>query len=987
MKPEHWQQIDELFQTVVELEPERRGAFLDGACTGDQALREEVEAMLASDTDEWDLIERPALEAAAPFVADDHPQLAPGQHIAHYEIVSLIGRGGMGEVYLAKDKTLNRRVALKLLPVDYIRDKNRWRRFQQEAHAASALNHPNILTIHQLGLVDGQQFIATEFVEGETLRQRMNRGMLSLREALDIATQTASAVAAAHQAGIVHRDIKPENIMLRPDGYVKVLDFGLAKLTEQHQRTLKAGVADTLDTSSGLVMGTVKYMSPEQARGLSVDPRSDIFSLGVVLYEVVTGHAPFKGKDASALIKSILKDEPPALANYAPALPDELARILNKALNKKRENRYQTTNDLFADLKGLKEELDLESKRLQSTDPSLGPEGMALTRGAAAVSTGGARAATAAPSVEYIISEIKRHKIWSLMALGILLLSTATIGSVAYKFVRQSRSRVSGQDLTLTKVTNIGKAGEAAISPEGKYVAYVTSDAGKLSIWTRQVHTNRNVQLVPALAGSCWGLTFSPDGDYLYYSGSANEGPKAALFRVPTEGGVPTKLLTGVINVWENPITFSPDGKHIALVRENERDETAVVIANANGTEERKLATRMSPAAFVSLAWSPDGDRIACAVRNKDNKGFYGDLIEIVVQGGPEKSITDRRWDEITDVAWLSDGSSLVMAATDQIDHSSGIWEVSYSGGDPRRITHDLSNYSGLSLTAASNSLVTTQTNLIFNIWTQLSEDAGSAKQITTRTTAADGWGGVSWTPEGRIVYSSDASGNADIWIMEPDGSNQKQLTVDLGSGNLGLSVSSDGRYIVFVSHRAGNSNIWRADIDGRNAKQLTNGNGEFNPVLGPDGRWVGYLSNGAWWKIPIDGGEAIQFTRAHPDWLTISPDGNLIAYFAPDERTHGKQIQIEVPGHGTTKIIELPPTIFPRKIEWLPDGTALSYFVGVDGVDNLWVQPLDGSRAKQITDFKSEQIHKYSWSPDGKQIALARGHSTSDIVMISNFR
>ena len=222
---------------------------------------------------------------------------------------------------------------------------------------------------------------------------------------------------------------------------------------------------------------------------------------------------------------------------------------------------------------------------------------------------------------------------------------------------------------------------------------------------------------------------------------------------------------------------------------------------------------------------------------------------------------------------------------------------------------------------------------------------------------------------------------------MEPDGSNQKQLTVDLGSGNLGLSVSSDGRYIVFVSHRAGNSNIWRADIDGRNAKQLTNGNGEFNPVFWPDGQWVGYLSNGAWWKIRIDGGEAIQFTRAHPDWLTISPDGNLIAYFAPDERTHGKQIQIDVPGLGTNKIIELPPTIFPRKIQWVPDGTALSYFVGADGVDNLWVQPLDGSPAKQITDFKSEQIHNYGWSRDGTHIAFSRGFSTSDVVMISNFR
>jgi serine/threonine protein kinase len=362
MDPERWQRIDGLFQAAVEVEPARRAAFLDTACDGDPDLRSQVDSLLVSDSDEWDFIEEPVLELAAPFVAHEHPQLVPGQHIGHYEIVRLIGRGGMGEVYLAKDQTLNRKVALKLLPVTYTRDKDRLRRFQQEAHAASALNHPNILTIHELGMTEGQQFIATEFVDGETLRQRLNRGALTLLEALEIAIQAASAVATAHQAEIVHRDIKPENIMLRPDGYVKVLDFGLAKLIQQREPVFQPELADNLDTSSGLVMGTVKYMSPEQARGLPVDLRSDIFSLGVVLYEMIVGQTPFQGETAGALVESILTNEPPALSKYLPNLPSELVRIVDKALGKKRENRYQTTSEFLKDLKALKDELVVESR-------------------------------------------------------------------------------------------------------------------------------------------------------------------------------------------------------------------------------------------------------------------------------------------------------------------------------------------------------------------------------------------------------------------------------------------------------------------------------------------------------------------------------------------------------------------------------------------------------------------------------------------------
>src|SRR5437867_2355292 len=283
MTPERYRQIDQIFQAALGLEPEQRVAYLDEVCSGDEKLRQEVESLITSDQGGVSFSDEPALEMAARVLASDEPALAAGDLIDRYEVVSLLGSGGMGEVYLAHDEKLDRKIALKLLSSHFTMNEERLRRFQQEARAASALNHPNIITIHEIGQVENRNFIATEFVDGETLRQRMKRGPLSLNESLDIAIQVCGALAAAHNAGIVHRDIKPENIMLRRDGYVKVLDFGLAKLAEQREPT-EVDAADNVDVSSGLLMGTVKYMSPEQAQGQQVDQRSDIFSLGVVLY-------------------------------------------------------------------------------------------------------------------------------------------------------------------------------------------------------------------------------------------------------------------------------------------------------------------------------------------------------------------------------------------------------------------------------------------------------------------------------------------------------------------------------------------------------------------------------------------------------------------------------------------------------------------------------------------------------------------------------
>src|SRR5438270_4087476 len=369
MNPETYQHIQALLQSALEREPDERDSFLDEACAGDESLRRQVESLLFSHEQAGSFLESPAARVGAPLVNGARAKLAAGDAVGPYTILSRIGSGGMAEVYLAQDSRLGRKIALKLLPVSSANDAERVRRFRQEASAVSALNHPNILTIHEIGQTGSAHFIATEFIDGETLRQRLTRAQIPLTEAIDITIQIASALSAAHAAGIVHRDIKPENIMIRRDGYVKVLDFGLAKLTEQ--RASSSPTALTLaDTGPGIVIGTVTYMSPEQARGFKVDERTDIFSFGVVLYEMLAGRAPFGGPTPSDVIVSILDREPQPLAHLKADVSPELQRIVTKALAKERDERYQTVKELIADMREFKRGLELAAHSLRTTAPS-----------------------------------------------------------------------------------------------------------------------------------------------------------------------------------------------------------------------------------------------------------------------------------------------------------------------------------------------------------------------------------------------------------------------------------------------------------------------------------------------------------------------------------------------------------------------------------------------------------------------------------------
>ncbi len=447
MTPERWQQVNELFHSALEHDHGLRAEFLSGACAGDEALREEVESLLAAHEQMESFIETPASDVAAELLAGGQIQLMAGQKIGHYTITALLGAGGMGEVYLAEDMMLGRRIALKLLPAQFTVDRARVRRFELEARAASALNHPNIVTIHEIGRSDSSQFIATEFIDGETLRASLSRSRLSLRAALDVAIQVASALVAAHKAGIVHRDIKPENIMVRRDDrLVKVLDFGLAKLMDTHTQPLVDSAAPTkelLKTGAGVVMGTVSYMSPEQARGLTVDERTDIWSLGIVLYEMVAGCLPFAGETASDVIAAILKAEPPILTRHAPEAPAELVRIVTKVLRKDKEERYQSIKELALDLKSLKQRLEFEAELERSGTPEQSEPArrVATSEQSTEIETApGAAAQTArvshniptTSSAESVVGEIKRHQRGAALAAAAVLLAVAVLSYSFY---------------------------------------------------------------------------------------------------------------------------------------------------------------------------------------------------------------------------------------------------------------------------------------------------------------------------------------------------------------------------------------------------------------------------------------------------------------------------------------------------------------------------------------------------------------------------
>jgi len=937
--------------------------------------------------------------------------LAAGTNLGRYEIRSKLGAGGMGEVYLAEDSELHRNVALKVLPSDVSSNRDRMRRFKQEATAAAALNHPNIAHIYEIGEREGTNFIAMEFVDGLTLRQLIHERHIELPKLLRYLRHVAEGLAKAHAAGIVHRDLKPDNIMVTREGHAKILDFGLAKLIEQQtsQPTTQgmSEVATALiqpHSMPGAILGTVGYMSPEQAQGRvpEIDHRSDIFSFGCILYEAITRHKAFEGKDAIDSLNKIIREQPTPIANLNPEVPYDLQKIVRRCLAKDPDERHQSIKDVAIELKEVRRELHAGA----IIDTTVPPPSRAGSK-VEAIDSDGSRAAASstspsppAPSThqssaEYIVSGVRQHKGVAALYTAVLLLAAIGVGIWIYKTLSASkkadRSLIT---LKLQPVTTSGKASDAAISPDGKYVAHVKSDAGQQSLWLRLVATTSDTQIVPPSLQDYRGITFSKDGNFIYYVlGEANS--LRTLYQVPVLGGASRK----VTNL-TSPVSLSPDGTRLAFMRANQiSGETALIVANADGTGERQVAMRKVPAQFSAggPSWSPDGKLIASGVINFDanTRRAAGTVVEVQVESGVERPVTSYTWPPpIGQVAWLVDGRGLAVIAPESGMPTNQIWHVSYPDGEVRKITYDLNNYSQLSLTADSGALVTIQTGGASSVWVSPQGDSSRAKQISFGR--YDGQGGLSLMPDGRIVYVSRESGLNDIWIMDGDGKNQKQLTAN-ANNNVHPWVTPDGRYIVFTSTRELlRRSIWRMDPDGGNLKRLTEGPGDILPQSSPDGRWVVFWSNrsGALrvWKVSIDGGAPVQLTDQVMYNPTVSPDGSQIACLYPETQPSALTNKIAIipfAGGDPIKVLDLPQSYRPINagLRWTPDGRALTYVDTKDGVSNIWSLPIDGAKPLQLTNFKTDQIFWFNFSPDGMQLALSRGTQTSDVVLIRDFR
>lgn len=910
-----------------------------------------------------------------------------GENFLRYKIISLVGSGGMGEVYLARDGQLGRNVALKVLKPNLShRHSDALERFILEARSASALNHPNIITIYEIGEAEGSHYIASEFVEGKTLHERINRHSLSLLDMLNIAIQIGEALAAAHSAGIVHRDVKPENIMVRDDGYVKVLDFGLAKLTEYEMQVADVDADTLVATSPGIVMGTVSYMSPEQARGKTVDQRTDIWSLGVVLYEMLTGERPFRGETTSDTVAAILRSEPEAISTRFPDTPYELERIVGKALRKNYDERYQTVRDLLVDLRELRRELDMN---MRSSTASFG-----VTRlDRPAISTGNGNVTIEStwpvtPGTNSLSSAIlTQFRLHPVLLTAIIVVALAGVIAAGWAVVRavSTREPASFESMRFAKLTSLGtlEGGQIAVSPDGKYFAYVARDKNGQRLWVRQTATLSGIELRSADLVSYKGLTFSRDGSYVYYS-AAERGGAPAIYKIPALGGESRRLVSDA----GGPISFSPHGDRFVFVR----NEANLMTASEDGGNVKTLATASDGDAWWLPAWSPDGKKIASGVYTpKDNTVR---LVEVSVDDGRVSELKSPPWLRLSGLAWMPDGSGLLLSGRDAETQFSQVWKLGYADGTLMRVTNDVQSYDGLSVTADGKSAVSVQVNRLANIWVGSESDPAAAKQITSETNRDEGLSGVTWTPDDDLIYTTRLGAFQDLWSVGRNGNGNRQLTFN-NKSNFSPAVSPDGRYLVFVSTRSGDPNIWRSDRDGSEPVQLTRDPGiEGNPVFSPDSKWIFYHLEDASnkttiWKVGIDGGTPERLTDVESSRPLISPDGKLLA-FRYGAASGGVAPKIAVMnlvrGSGIQKL-DLSNVAGAAYFRWSSDGKSLIYADTDAGSSRLFSQPITGGEPKLLAEFKDKRIYAFDVSPRGAGIALALGSETSEGLMISNFR
>ena len=894
-----------------------------------------------------------------------------GRTISHYRITGQLGSGGMGVVYEAQDLTLGRRVALKFLPPDLSRDSAALDRFLLEARAASALNHPNICTIYAVENDAGQSFISMELLEGESLDAKLASGPLPLNRLLDISIQLADALDAAHAKGIVHRDIKPANIFVTQRGPVKILDFGLAKLTRTLDMETIGATQDAPAhlTSPGSTVGTIAYMSPEQARGEALDHRTDLFSLGTVIYQMATGSLPFTGNTSAVIFNSILERNPTPATQLNPALPARLQESIDKLLEKDRDLRYQSAADLRGDLKRLKR----DSESSHTVAPADTGSGVGV-RVRPASSSGLPVAASGSAAV----AAVRQHKFGAGAAAVIVIAVFAAAGYGIYAFVNRNRP-MPFQNISITKVTDTGKASQVAISPDGKYVLNVMDEGGKQSLWLRNLPTNSNTQVAAPAEVYYKHLRFSPDGNYLYFTRTEPGSDELEyLYRAPLLGGTPEKLVTDI----DSNITFSPDGRRFAFFRDNnpEAGKYRLLVKPVDGGEETVLTSGSLTSGLFDPAWSPNGKTIVCTAIQPGN-AFSG-MVAIDAASGKQRLFFTSNDRFVQRPVWMPDGSGLVASTSFS---GNQLVFISYPEGKLIPITRDTNNYSDPSVAGDGHNVASVMSEGHWNLFAM--PTGAPATQLHQLTSGAPLYR-FGWTRDGRLIRIAPSG----LSLLDPATGNSTSSTVAENSLADTFAACPDGRFFVFSVFTKGSRvlNIWRMDTAGGNLKQLTNGNLDQYPVCSSNG-WVLYQDSSSGshlMKVPVDGGSASKISDELLADFDVSPDGKTVAIatFGHLAEHIEKLTLVSVDSGALLKSLDFE---HPRNghIRFSPDGQAIVYPVRTAGVDNLWAQPLDGSQGKQITDFSVEHIIDFHWSFDGKQLGLIRGHTDSDVVLIRDMQ
>ena len=936
MTPERWLQVERIYHEAEARPPGERASFLDQACSGDAGLRGEVERMLAGDSEAAGFLEAPAVEMAARALAADAVRISPGSRLGPYEIVSFAGAGGMGEVYQARDTRLNRTVAIKVLPPVAADDAERRRRFLREARAASALNHPNIVTIYDVVSEDGRDSIVMEYVEGKTLADTIGRKGLPLRDALHYAIQVADALAAAHAAGIVHRDLKPGNIMLTGPasghpGLVKLLDFGLARrvqLEEGHDTTL---------TMEGEILGTPAYMSPEQAQGKPADARSDIFSFGSVLYQMVTGRRAFEKDSNISTLAAVVQEEPRPLPS---SVPRDLERVITRCLRKDPKRRFQHIDDVRVALLELKEES--ESGRL--------PE------------------AAAAPA---------RQRAWRWAPAAVLVL--ALLG-VALWFMKR-RAAPLPQPSVVPVTTYPGSQIDPSFSPDGKQIAFSWGGekGDKFSIYVKLLGETNALRLTTSPTGDSYPA-WSPDGKRIAFRRAGSHG---GIYTVSALGGAERKV-AGIVSGYQ--MSWSPDGKWLAMAV-NTQEDRGIFLLPVEGGEPRRISNPKPPAFDHSPAFAPDGhglayadctSRYSCDVYVQElGSGYLG-------QGSP-RQIT-RQGVAIPGLTWSRDGGSLIYSASHSAATLPYLWRTGIDGRQPpQRLEVAGPMAVAPSASPTASRVVFSRSLSDYDIW-RYHMNGGMEPFIVSSLHDS----GPQFSPDGtRIAFESDRSGEAmEIWAAQADGSKPVQMTNGPGRYQGSPSWSPDGRWIAFDSQgQDGHWGNYVMDAAGSAPRRITFGpSNEAMPFWSRDGKWLYFRSDRTRrqeiWRVPFAGGPQEQVTR----------NGGYTAYESVDGQT-----LFYTKGRGGSEPLFARLLSGGAERQVLPSIYVKSFFPVAEGI--YYIGPWSGEYFPleffQFSSNSSQSLAKIgrwvgeglSVSPDRKTILFARSvNNGAHLMMIENF-